>query len=396
MSINALHELLAPVGTEVFIEQHLTRSAPLFVKAEHPHKHDWFFTPSELDELLSAIIDNRTDLAFLSPSENEFDRKQLVDEQGRVRLNKLLECYSMNGTALFHDTQRKLPRVARMCRSLQRTLGMKVAVHFYLTRRPQQATHLHYGRTDVLIAQVFGSKRWRIYRSEGVPFIYSQAGEYMPDDDLDEPVIDVALEPGDLIYVPAGFPHSVEAISKDVGHFTISLEAVRWRDVLFRAVSQLDGLETELGRSVPRELLRDPLRRSELAQRLADVASRALHEVDIGLVTQQLIGGEYDNVGYENDGHFFNSILTDVEITADFGCWGPPSALLAPYSRRPGRDNTSPDNLRSSRTRGGMMTSRRATISDRGYSRRLRSSHESTRARRRSSCRIANRHRALR
>ncbi|MGX5914135.1 cupin domain-containing protein [Aliidiomarina sp. Khilg15.8] len=87
----------------------------------------------------------------------------------------------------------------------------------------------HLDQYDVFIIQGSGQRRWQV----------GAAGEYdtvTPHPDLKqvpgfEPVLDEVLNPGDMIYIPAGFPHSGDSLQESLNY-----------SVGFRAPSQAELL----------------------------------------------------------------------------------------------------------------------------------------------------------
>lgn len=78
--------------------------------------------------------------------------------------------------------------------------------------RPGGGVGAHLDAYDVFIIQGQGQRRWQV----GLPGDYPVA---LPHPDLKqiedfEPIIDEVLEPGDMIYIPAGFPHRGESLAE--------------------------------------------------------------------------------------------------------------------------------------------------------------------------------------
>lgn len=92
---------------------------------------------------------------------------------------------------------------------------------------PQGGVGAHLDQYDVFIIQGSGQRRWRI----------GSKGDYktvLPHEDLKqiegfEADIDVVLEPGDMLYIPAGFPHEGESLTECLNY-----------SVGFRAPSQAE------------------------------------------------------------------------------------------------------------------------------------------------------------
>ena len=76
---------------------------------------------------------------------------------------------------------------------------------------------LHTDRMNSFILQSEGSKRWRLYRpgdeNATLPVVHlgsnqrGKSGDVLPLNEVGPIRLDAALEPGDLLYLPRGFPH---------------------------------------------------------------------------------------------------------------------------------------------------------------------------------------------
>jgi hypothetical protein len=115
---------------------------------------------------------------------------------------------------------------------------------------------------DVLVLQFHGRKRWQVLDRDAA-------------DDQTWPVlIDVEIEPGDVLYIPTGFPHGAETGSEASGHITIGIISVPWasmlRAAMTEAIAGIDGIDERL----PPGFAHDPEALSPaLAQRLTQIRS---------------------------------------------------------------------------------------------------------------------------
>ena len=70
----------------------------------------------------------------------------------------------------------------------------------------------HTDRQDVLILQSAGRKHWKVFAPPAVeevdPLRRGKDGDVLDAAMLGEPLLEATLEPGDVLYVPLGFPHA--------------------------------------------------------------------------------------------------------------------------------------------------------------------------------------------
>ena len=79
----------------------------------------------------------------------------------------------------------------------------------------------HTDRQDVLVFQTAGTKQWRVFAppprtDQNDPLTRGKTGDVLLFEEMDdEPLLDIVLRPGDILYVPTGFPHTTDT-STDV------------------------------------------------------------------------------------------------------------------------------------------------------------------------------------
>lgn len=110
----------------------------------------------------------------------------------------------------------------------------------------------HVDQYDVFIIQGQGRRQWQVGKPEGLETI-------LPHPELKQvkgfiPILDLVLEPGDMIYIPAGFPHE-----------GISLEPSLSYSVGFRAPSQAELLSALADKALEHDLLQQRYRDSSQA-----------------------------------------------------------------------------------------------------------------------------------
>jgi ribosomal protein L16 Arg81 hydroxylase len=82
-----------------------------------------------------------------------------------------------------------------------------VKVCAIVTTGSGRALSLHYDAKDLIIMQVEGSKRWRIYGPPVANPVIGMANETPPEGG---PLFDTVLQPGDIAFMPAGYWHECD------------------------------------------------------------------------------------------------------------------------------------------------------------------------------------------
>lgn len=165
------------------------------------------------------------------------------------------------GSALMIGVEPYIPSLKALCAAITAELGEKVVAGTVQSAGPGGAVNLHYDKSDVIAFQIEGRKRWLIGRD---PILHPVPG--MSDEPRfdHEDVIDVTLDPGDMLVLPAGVPHHCENLAERSLHLTFfvyPMTAPRLLDLMFREM-----IKTADGRRPFRFPADDPAAQEELRE----------------------------------------------------------------------------------------------------------------------------------
>ena len=142
-----------------------------------------------------------------------------------------------------------VPTLAHVSLAMIDATQLPIWLNVYLSKPGlARSTQLHTDKQDVLLVQTTGRKRWRVYRPPPPadapahdPFARGKGTDVMEErpDDL---LIDTVMRPGDVLYIPAGFPHETDTteLGGDVSadddalaaqpsvHLTVGLDTHLW------------------------------------------------------------------------------------------------------------------------------------------------------------------------
>lgn len=141
-----------------------------------------------------------------------------------------------------------VPKLAAVSLAMLEATQLPIWLNVYLSKPGLvRSTQLHTDMQDVLLVQCTGRKRWRVYRppppSETPalnPFQRGKGTDHMKlrAEDL---LLDTIMTPGDVLYVPAGFPHETDTIGDATAetddelakepavHLTVGVDTHLWR-----------------------------------------------------------------------------------------------------------------------------------------------------------------------
>lgn len=155
---------------------------------------------------------------------------------GVIDARRAFDEFANGATIVFQSMHRYWGPLADYCRDLELALGHPVQANAYVTPPGAQGFGAHEDEHDVFVLQSHGTKQWQVYDRHDLP-------------PSPPPVVDALLDPGDSLYIPAGFPHSASTQKSASVHITIGILAVTWDAVLREAVK---AIETD-------PMLREPL-----------------------------------------------------------------------------------------------------------------------------------------
>lgn len=147
-----------------------------------------------------------------------------------ARPERVVEHFARGATIVLQALHRQWPPVAAFCRDLEIDLTHPVQANAYVTPATSQGFAVHHDTHDVFVLQTHGRKVWRVY-----PPVVELAGkEQRWSRDLGDPgapLLETELSPGDVLYIPRGFPHDAAAREVVSIHVTVGVQAETWLDV---------------------------------------------------------------------------------------------------------------------------------------------------------------------
>ena len=283
-----------------------------------------FHRPALCRGPLDEIVDVRSleyVLAATPGSPHSYVRASRIIDGGRRDEHKLGPNANIREIARLHragytlcvdEVNYRWPAIGAMCSGMQATLAARGQANvrggatcglFFAPPRSQGFT-LHHDRKDVFVLQIAGRKTWRLHRpAEPYPIRNSVDNEF---DALAgaEPLLEVELEPGDMLYVPRGFLHKPFTTDEHSLHLSFGVETITWLDVLHEMMRNAPafrrsvpsryfgaapaGLRDEvtamLAELADGEALRRELARAKLADLLSEtqLAADLIHEARAG------------------------------------------------------------------------------------------------------------------
>ncbi len=179
--------------------------------------------------------------------------RQVPDVVDPVAIGRALDD---GATVVLQSLHRTVPAVGRFASALEAEVSHPVQVNAYLTPPGAAGLAPHADGHDVIAVQLHGTKAWKV---DGLG--------------------DVALQPGDALYVPAGTRHAAETAERSSLHLTIGIIRITYRAAIQRHLAGTTDLDAPL----PIGYAADAADVAELAAGLAGAigsAATALSDAD--------------------------------------------------------------------------------------------------------------------
>jgi Cupin superfamily protein len=126
------------------------------------------------------------------------------------------------------------PAIRIFVHGISCALEMPVSISAFLTPASSAGFDWHYDYADALVLQVEGSKEWEFANPVTDLPLKGLVLNKPP-----ENVQTVVLDPGDILYLPRGYPHRAMAQAELSLHLTVNLIPIKRYEVLNRAVKIL-------------------------------------------------------------------------------------------------------------------------------------------------------------
>ncbi|GHI10212.1 cupin [Streptomyces cellostaticus] len=147
------------------------------------------------------------------------------------------------GASLVLDAVDTLHRgVERFAEALERHLRTDVQVNLYASWTSKEGFGLHFDDHDVVVVQLEGAKRWKIHEPTRIDPL--RVDVEAPEPPHGEPVAEIVLRAGDMLYLPRGWWHAVAATEGRSLHLTCGLKPTTGADLLSWLADQLRASAT--------------------------------------------------------------------------------------------------------------------------------------------------------
>ncbi len=154
---------------------------------------------------------------------------------GYIDYDKTLALIRGGGSLVLDQVHRIHPPLAELTRSVELAMGAAARADATMTPAGARALVPHYDVQDVFVVQTAGHKHWQVHAPHvALPV----AGQDCPPQGVEpgELLLDVVLEPGDVLYLPRGFVRVATALDRTSLHASICTAPRTHLDLLHELV----------------------------------------------------------------------------------------------------------------------------------------------------------------
>ncbi len=290
-----LASLLDPISVGDFVANHWERG-PLWVQGRLGGHYDALLTGRDIENLV-ADPDARYPAIRLARDGWYYQPETFTEDEsvgpctfrGVPILHKICSEYAKGATIVMSALQRTWPPLRALCERLEAELDHPTNANLYITPGRAAGFPAHYDTHDVLVLQITGRKRWLI--DEPTMRLPHRTQTFKPEGYTPGPrLMEVELQPGDLLYLPRGYGHSTTTGDSHSAHVTIGIDVYTWADLVGELVPS--GVENpELRKALPPGHASRTELRPALTQQLKQIlpALSMTHDLD-RLLEQHLRG----------------------------------------------------------------------------------------------------------
>lgn len=252
--------MISPVKPSVFFAEYWEKK-PLVIRRKRKGFYQKLFGAEALDKLLREHpVKFGLNLDVTKYVDGE---RETLNPEGRAHANVVWALYEEGCSVRLLNPQTYDKQVWALCASLQEYFGCMVGANTYLTPRGTQGFAPHYDDIEAFILQLEGKKRWRMYNNPSGERLPRTSSANFAQEELGEVILDITLEPGDLLYFPRGIVH--QGVAPEEGaehshHITVSsYQKFDWSQYLSKLIPRSLELaaeqDVEFRQGLPRNFL---------------------------------------------------------------------------------------------------------------------------------------------
>lgn len=247
--------MIAPYNPDEFLNR-VWEKKPLHISRNKPTYYKEIISTPIIDDMLRN--ENIQFTKNIDITSYEDGKRETHNPEGRAYPHSVWDYY-LNGCSIrLLNPQTYIPKLHLLNATMQEFFNSFVGANAYLTPPDSQGFAPHYDDIEAFILQTEGKKHWRIYKplteNETLPRVSSKNYDQ---EEIGEPIMEITLEAGDLLYFPRGYIHQGVTIDGEHSlHVTVSMyQKHSWADLFEKlipaALQMAINENVELRRGLP-------------------------------------------------------------------------------------------------------------------------------------------------
>lgn len=194
--------------------------------------------------------------------ESEYVEDHFIVGHPKRRINRdaFYGLLQQGATLVLNRFDERFSQLRELCSEVAAFTNSETLANGYVNFSNVGGFGLHWDTHDVMAVQLLGKKRWLVYEPKFPCPLAGQKSAEFKHLQPTEPVLDIVLESGDLLYVPRGWWHNAIPIGETfhvaIGvHGTTMMDYVKWLSarVLINLIAFRRSARTGLERSAEKD-----------------------------------------------------------------------------------------------------------------------------------------------
>jgi ribosomal protein L16 Arg81 hydroxylase len=270
----AFDRLIAPMSFQTFLQEYKSQKFAYF-GGDHD-RWSIMVTHDELNNVLSRVAVTPGSVHLLRPGSEippaEYLWAPFIDGARKAFRPDVLEQELRRGATLhLRQSETLFPGVHAVTQMLATTFMARVSASLFLVSCASMPSGVHWDDHDMLVFQVAGRKKWPVYKPLYDHPLYDPNRRYLVDV---EQVAEIIMSPGDVLYIPRGWPHNPEGIDGGSLHVACAVITPTGSSLLESMIADLRRTAGCVRMDVP--LLSSKETKRAYAAKLREAVSEAL------------------------------------------------------------------------------------------------------------------------
>ena len=278
--------LIAPIHVDAFFSEYWERK-PLHIRRDDRAYYDGIITVRDLETLLSsgdlrfpAVRLARNGMYYVPEAYSRNIKFGDDYFNGIPDLDAINREYRSGATVAMPAIHRIWAPVRELCQTLETYFDHPAHANVYITPGDASGFTPHYDTHEVFILQISGKKHWRVF-DPPLPLphrtqTFTPHG-YIPT----APLLELDLEPGNLLYLPRGYVHAASTEDSYSAHVTLGITVFTWVELASELLLSSKNLP-EFRRALPPGFARNDVVRAAMKEELVRLVDKLRSNFDYG------------------------------------------------------------------------------------------------------------------